>query len=135
MESELQERRCGRCCNQFVICRSCDRGHRYCSAPCASAARRESVRRAQRRYRFSPLVREDRRDKERARRARLRERVGDQSSEKLTDGAQLVVEAEASDELHETAAAVVESRRTDAISFDGEAAGPAAESDAAPTPV
>src|SRR5260370_37274554 len=123
MEIDLGERQCGRCCKRFLICRTWGRGHRYCSALCSSAARRESVRKAQRRYRITPLVREDRRDEERARRARLRERVGDQSSAKLTDGAHALADAEVSDEAHERAVAAVESGRTHPASRDGDVAG------------
>lgn len=41
---------CLRCHTQVVICRRCDRGQRYCGADCATAARRESSRRAACRY-------------------------------------------------------------------------------------
>lgn len=44
---------CGRCRLQVTICRSCDRGQRYCGQDCAHAARRESVREAGRRYQRS----------------------------------------------------------------------------------
>lgn len=44
---------CGRCRSQVTICRSCDRGQRYCGQDCARAARRESVREAERRYQRS----------------------------------------------------------------------------------
>ena len=37
---------CRRCGRQTLICTACDRGHQYCSASCAEAARREQVRQA-----------------------------------------------------------------------------------------
>lgn len=44
---------CARCRAQVFICRRCDRGQRYCAAQCASAARRESLREAGRRYQLT----------------------------------------------------------------------------------
>ena len=41
---------CARCRRQVVICRRCDRGNVYCFAGCARLARRDSIRRAARRY-------------------------------------------------------------------------------------
>jgi hypothetical protein len=75
---ELRRRQCGSCREMFVICRSCDRGHRYCSRECSGRARAASLRRARRRHRHSPEGRADHRDAERRR--RLRRRVGDQGS-------------------------------------------------------
>ena len=46
---------CARCHSQVVICRRCDRGQRYCSVTCSKRARRDSVRRASRRYQKSDL--------------------------------------------------------------------------------
>lgn len=78
---ESRSRKCRRCGTRFVICRSCYRGHRYCSSECSCASRVESVRSARRRYRASPEGREDHRDRERER--RKRRRVGDHSRENL----------------------------------------------------
>jgi hypothetical protein len=44
---------CGRCAEQVRICRGCDRGNRYCPGECAGLRRRESLRRAGRRYQRS----------------------------------------------------------------------------------
>lgn len=41
---------CVFCASQVCICTACDRGNRYCAGPCARVRRRESVRRAGRRY-------------------------------------------------------------------------------------
>jgi len=41
---------CGHCAEQVRICGSCDRGNRYCAEGCAQIRRRESLRRASRRY-------------------------------------------------------------------------------------
>jgi len=49
---ELPGRRylCAGCRTAVLICSHCDRGQRYCTAGCASEARRRSVRAAGRRY-------------------------------------------------------------------------------------
>jgi hypothetical protein len=44
---------CERCAQQVRICRDCDRGNRYCAGECAELRRRESLRRAGRRYQRS----------------------------------------------------------------------------------
>jgi hypothetical protein len=44
---------CARCAAQVRICRSCDRGNRYCAEGCAQLSRRESLRRAGARYQQS----------------------------------------------------------------------------------
>ena len=44
---------CARCFAQVLICRSCDRGQRYCAGACSSAARRERQREAAQRYQSS----------------------------------------------------------------------------------
>ncbi|MDA2924032.1 hypothetical protein MYX65_05145 [Acidobacteria bacterium AH-259-L09] len=63
----------------FWICRSCDRGHRYCSPPCREKARRQQRREANRRHQQSPEGRLDHRDRQRAyRHRRTRARVTDQ---------------------------------------------------------
>ncbi len=41
---------CARCKSHVTVCSDCDRGQRYCSRECDAAARRESIRRAARRY-------------------------------------------------------------------------------------
>lgn len=42
---------CLRCHSQVVICRQCDRGHRFCGEDCARLSRRDSQRRSAQRYR------------------------------------------------------------------------------------
>lgn len=75
-ERPLRQRRCcaRNCGALFWICRSCDRGHRYCSRPCRRLHRREQLRQANRRHQQSPEGRADHRDRQRAYRCRLRAR-------------------------------------------------------------
>lgn len=77
----LRERWCSWCRTRFFLCRSCDRGHRYCSEPCRVQARRASVRAARRRHARSPEGRADHRDRQRSYRQRLRAR----RAESVTD--------------------------------------------------
>ncbi len=72
-EDVLRQRVCRwRECNSiFWICRSCDRGHQYCSHDCRTQARREQRRAANRRHRKTPEGRLDQRDRQRAYRQRL----------------------------------------------------------------
>ncbi len=67
---------CDLCSRQVSICKSCDRGNRYCSSVCSHTARREAQRAAKRRYQSTPRGRE----LHRARQARYRsrQRVTDQ---------------------------------------------------------
>jgi hypothetical protein len=44
---------CACCAEQVRICRGCDRGNRYCAGVCAALRRRESLRRAGKRYQRS----------------------------------------------------------------------------------
>lgn len=44
---------CARCAAQVRICRSCDRGNRYCAEGCAQLSRHESLQRAGERYQQS----------------------------------------------------------------------------------
>jgi len=65
----------------FYVCRSCDRGQRYCSQRCRRKARREQRRAANRRHQSSEEGRLDHRDRQREYRRRLaRVRVTDQGS-------------------------------------------------------
>jgi hypothetical protein len=41
---------CRLCGKRVLICKRCDRGHRYCSPVCSRAARLASIRQARRRY-------------------------------------------------------------------------------------
>ena len=66
----------------FHICRSCDRGQRYCSDSCQQQARQRQRRQAKRRHQQSPEGRQDHRDHQRTYRQRLLEKksVSDQGS-------------------------------------------------------
>jgi hypothetical protein len=82
-ENVFRQRVCGwrECGAIFWICRSCDRGHRYCSDRCRQKARREQLRAANLRYRQTLEARLDQRDRQRAYRLRLAKRsVMDQGS-------------------------------------------------------
>ena len=69
------------CGVMFFICRSCYRGHAYCSDECRREARRIQRRNANQRYEQDAGVREDRRNRQRELRERQRAgRVTDQSS-------------------------------------------------------
>lgn len=79
----LLRRRVCRCGTIFYICRSCDRGQRYCSDRCRQKARRQQRREANRRHQQSLEGRLDHRDRQRLYRQRLRSRkksVTDQGS-------------------------------------------------------
>jgi hypothetical protein len=64
---------CGRndCRRQFSMCGGCDHGRRYCGAACASAARRDSLRRAARAYQRTERGRRLHADRQARYRARL----------------------------------------------------------------
>jgi len=82
-ENVFRQRVCGwhECGAIFWICRSCDRGHRYCSDCCRQKAIREQHRAANLRYRKSPEARLDQRDRQRAYRLRkAKHSVMDQGS-------------------------------------------------------
>ena len=84
-EVVLRQRVCRGCNAVFCICRSCDRGQRYCSGECRGPAVREQRRRANRRHQHSPEGRLDHRDRQREYRKRCAQRrVTDRSSAPLT---------------------------------------------------
>ena len=72
-EDVLRQRFCNwrECGAIFWICRSCDRGQRYCSGRCRQKARREQCRAANLRYRKTMEAKLDQRDRQRAYRRRL----------------------------------------------------------------
>lgn len=72
---------CGVCSAEFLVCRSCDRGQRYCSGPCARVGRTDRQRLARRRHQASPEGLLDHRDRNRS--WRQRRRVMDTTSGKL----------------------------------------------------
>ena len=51
MPSSSRLYQCCRCYAQVIVCRQCDRGQRYCTGGCSSAARKESIKRAGEKYR------------------------------------------------------------------------------------
>lgn len=59
------------CGARFFLCRACDRGQCYCSAPCRRRARTLQRRAARQRHQRSPSGRLDHRDRQRAYRRRL----------------------------------------------------------------
>jgi len=78
MRDSIRRVLCACCGAAFFICPMCDRGQRYCLGACARAARRHSLREANRRYQRTPRGR--RMSAERSRRYRDRHRVTDQGS-------------------------------------------------------
>ena len=71
---------CLRCHCQVIVCRSCDRGHVYCTQGCAEQARSDSRRRSARRYQNSRRGRFNNADRQRRYRQRQREKVTHQGS-------------------------------------------------------
>ena len=82
---------CARCRAPVRVCSGCDRGQRYCSRDCAVVCRRESVRRAGRRYRRTPHGRRSGAERQRRwrERARRRENVTHQGPRGTTVEAQV----------------------------------------------
>ena len=72
----LRERRCqsSGCQKAFYLCKSCDRGQRYCSPDCAALSRRLQHRRASARYQQTPEGRQTHRDCQNAYREQQRAR-------------------------------------------------------------
>lgn len=71
---------CARCRCAVVLCSRCDRGNRYCAGGCASAARRDSNRRAGRRYAESRRGRFNHAARQRRYRERQQPKVTQQGS-------------------------------------------------------
>lgn len=90
----LHQRLC-RCGVTFYICRSCDRGQRFCSERCRQKARHEQRREANRRHQQSEEGRLDHRDRQRRYRQRRHgeKRVTDQGS-RDRDGSDTIPEQE-----------------------------------------
>jgi hypothetical protein len=63
------------CGQVFFLCRHCDRGHRYCGASCARAARKTSLLGAGRRYQSSREGRRGHAERQQRYRERRREKV------------------------------------------------------------
>ena len=83
---------CALCRIQVRLCRSCDRGHRYCGEVCSAEGRRRSVRRAGRGFLKTLAGRLGNARRQRARRARMK-RVTHQGSATLaTEGEPLLAQ-------------------------------------------
>ena len=104
----LRQRWCRGCLELFLVCRSCDRGQRYCSERCRAPARRAQRSAARLRHQRSPEGRADHRDHQRA--LRRRRRVMDQPSAEPSSMEILVVAA-----ATETNAAAEEDRRDEVL--------------------
>jgi hypothetical protein len=92
-EGVFRQRACRGCNAVFCICRSCDRGQRYCGPDCRLRVLREQCRRANRRHQNSAEGRLDHRDRQRTYRKRCAQRYWasvDRGVEKL--GASLVTD-------------------------------------------
>jgi hypothetical protein len=101
LELYLIECRWRECQAWFVICRSCYRGHRYCSQACRVAARKESNTKARKAYEASlekdpkkrpedaEAEREDQRRRQKAYRDRVRERKAHEDSRVTEQGRQV----------------------------------------------
>ena len=61
---------CARCKSEMWICKSCDRGHKYCCLACSQEARRAQQREASRCYRQTERGRQNARERQ----ARFRRR-------------------------------------------------------------
>jgi hypothetical protein len=71
---------CARCHRQVLLCQYCDHGHIYCFDGCAEIARRESQRRASRRYGATRRGRQANAERQRRFRERQREKVTHQGT-------------------------------------------------------
>ncbi len=71
---------CARCRRQVVICSHCDRGHRYCGAGCARAARAKSLRAGGQRYQNTRRGRHRHAERQHRYRQRQAEKVTHQGS-------------------------------------------------------
>lgn len=113
-------RACRFCTCIFFICRRDDRGHAYCGEPCREAGYARTKKAARRRYEVSlgeEATRLDHRERQRAYRARIRERVTDQrrgervGSGTEASGPKTAEKAEVTDEESKIGSAVVRSRQ------------------------
>lgn len=80
---------CATCVQQFHICRSCFRGHKYCSQDCKVIGYRRCLYKAKEKYESSEEARLDHRDRSRryrirkSRKIKLIQIVTDKSSENI----------------------------------------------------
>ena len=80
---------CVLCHAQAVICSHCDRGQIYCSKKCATVARVQSCREAEKRYQLSPKGKIKHALRQKRYRMRQKEKVTDHSSITLAQDALL----------------------------------------------
>lgn len=71
----LRKYQCLRCNSIVFICSRCDRDHKYCASECSQSARRESLRRASRRYQLTTRGIESHRRRQRLYRKQNHQRV------------------------------------------------------------
>ena len=71
---------CSRCAAQTFICSFCDRGNQYCSEACSQLARRESLRRANRKYAKTRKGKHNNAERQRRYRQRHTQKVTDRGS-------------------------------------------------------
>src|SRR5258705_8917926 len=83
----FREVRCGKCLKLFYLCGPHDCSQAYCRENCREESRARICREANARHQQSEEGRLDHRDRSRAYRARLRERVTDPGREKLAESA------------------------------------------------
>jgi hypothetical protein len=80
MECSARLFHCAGCHGQVIICRHCDRGHRYCSRECARLARQTSRLAAAQRYQTSRRGRHQHARRQQVYRQRQQKKVTHQSS-------------------------------------------------------
>ncbi len=80
---EVFELCCRRCGEAFVLCRSCYRGHAYCTRSCRETTSREQKRSTRQRY--ARTTRGRRKNRERQRRFRSRRREQARQAQGVTD--------------------------------------------------
>ena len=80
MTSSARLFNCARCNALTIVCRTCDRGQRYCSSKCRAKARRDSQRRATRKYQNTRRGRHANAERQQRYRERQRNKVTHQGS-------------------------------------------------------
>jgi hypothetical protein len=96
MQSSARLFNCARCHCQVVICSHCDRGNIYCGKRCSQAARRQSRRKAARRYQKTRRGRFAHAARQRRYRQRRRAKVTHQGSPPLPPDETLPAESRTS---------------------------------------
>ena len=75
---------CKQCSEVFVICKSCYRGHKYCSKSCRDEGYKENQSKAKKKYETSEEAKLDHRDRSRRYRLKLKENVTHETSNFLS---------------------------------------------------